>query len=61
MIDAGIDPLYAKAISGHKTDSVFTRYNIICDEPLQEAGKKLSESLARKQKQAAFVRLNVVS
>jgi hypothetical protein len=46
MIDAGIDPLYAKAISGHKTDSVFTRYNIIRDEPLQEAGKKLSESLA---------------
>lgn len=61
MIDAGIDPLYAKAISGHKTDSVFTRYNIIRDEPLQEAGKKLSESLAKKQTQAAPVRLQVVS
>jgi integrase len=60
MIDAGIDPLYAKAISGHKTDSVFTRYNIIRDEPLQEAGKKLSESLARKQKEATPVRLNEV-
>jgi integrase len=53
MVQAGIDPLYAKAISGHKTDSVFERYNIIDTKPLQDAGKKLSEHLKLKGKVAA--------
>jgi integrase len=60
MIEAGIDPLYAKAISGHKTDSVLMRYNIIREELLREAGEKLSESLARKRKEEAPARLQVV-
>jgi integrase len=53
MVQAGIDPLYAKAISGHKTDSVFERYNIIDTNPLTAAGKKLSEHLRMKSKEAA--------
>jgi integrase len=38
---AGVDRDTAKSISGHLTDSVFTRYNIVDEEDLAEAGEKV--------------------
>ncbi len=40
MVRAGIDRTIAKAISGHKTDSMFERYNITSERDLAEAGDK---------------------
>jgi hypothetical protein len=37
--------LNAKKISGHKTRSVFERYNIVDGRDIEDAGKKLAEFL----------------
>jgi integrase len=39
---AGVDRKVAMAISGHRTESVFERYNIDTDEELREAIEKVS-------------------
>jgi Phage integrase family len=41
MMDAGINRDVAKKISGHKTDSIFSRYNIVGANDLADAGWKL--------------------
>lgn len=41
MMDAGINRDVAKKISGHKTDSVFSRYNIVDATDLADAAHKL--------------------
>jgi hypothetical protein len=51
MIRAGVDRVVAKAISGHATDEVFERYNIVDDTDLQDAATKTGASL-RNQKDA---------
>jgi hypothetical protein len=37
MIKAGVAPQIAKKVSGHKTDSVFQRYNIITTDDVRDA------------------------
>ena len=39
----GIDPKVCMAISGHRTRAVFDRYNIVSEEVLQNAAKRLSK------------------
>lgn len=43
MVRAGVDTKVVKAISGHKTDAVFERYNITDDEDLRAAALKTEE------------------
>lgn len=41
LIRAGVDRETAKSISGHRTDAVFGRYNIVNEEDLELAGQKV--------------------
>jgi integrase len=41
MIRRGVPQKTAREISGHKTDSVFNRYNIVSDADLQDAARKI--------------------
>lgn len=44
---AGVSRDIARKITGHKTDSMYTRYNIVDDEDLAEAGLKVVDYVAR--------------
>ena len=49
LIDAGLDRDRARAITGHLTDSVFSRYNIGKDSDV-DAARKALEDFHRKRK-----------
>ena len=49
LIRAGVPTKVAMLISGHKTVSVFERYNIIDERDLREAARKLDSYLAEKE------------
>lgn len=43
MIRRGVPQKTARTISGHKTDSVFSRYNIVSEADIRDAAKKIEE------------------
>jgi len=59
MKKAGLQDLEAMRISGHLTRNVFDRYNIIDEDDLADAGKRLEE-YAQKRKQERAAKLRIV-
>jgi integrase len=52
LIRAGVDRDTARHISGHKSDSVFSRYNIVSERDIMDAGKLLDVYNAKMLKEA---------
>jgi hypothetical protein len=43
MVRRGVPQKTAREISGHKTDAVFSRYNIVSEADVQDAARKIEE------------------
>jgi hypothetical protein len=43
MVRRGVPQKTAREISGHKTDAVFARYNIVSEADTQDAARKIEE------------------
>ena len=50
LIAAGVPQAVAKKITGHLTDSTFSRYNIVSTEQVHDAMLKVSAAAAEKMK-----------
>jgi integrase len=60
-IRAGVPDKVAMAISGHRTRSVFDRYNIVDERDLLDAGKKLDAYLEAKKNGPSLGQISEVS
>jgi hypothetical protein len=43
MVRRGVTQKAAREISGHKTDAVFARYNIVSEADIKDAARKIEE------------------
>ena len=43
MIRRGVPQKTARTVSGHKTDSVFERYNIVSEDDIRDAARRIEE------------------
>lgn len=54
LVRGGVNELVAMKITGHKTRSVFDRYNIVNEDDLRDAARKHSQYVERRTRPAMW-------